>query len=708
MKKKSILSLVVLLAGMLCVSTSCSDMLTPDLERYTEKNAGDSLYSYLGILKSMQKIVERDVILGEARGDLVTTTTYTSDSVSHISNFDEQRDGDNAFLQCADYYNIINQCNFYLHYVDTADVKDEVKYMQKEWAQVQAMRAWTYLQLVQNYGTVPFFTEPVSSSSKGNEIIKSGKVISKDNIADLLVAAGLDRAYELQEEFGYPSYGNYNNGSVSVPSKSCFFPVALVTADLYLTQNNYDKAAEMYYKYMRMEAPYVPNYAMSFNENISQEGTRYFPSAGSWASRFTSYSSSKTGVDLGEVNDAELITIIPGAASKSQGDVLIQVQNIYGFQTSSRTTGTDGGTISITPKEEYRQLEPSENYVGLNAAQVYCNYRSSGGTEVQEFYDGVGDARFHGSAPLYRIDGEDFRFIAKRTPIRGLNFNWSSRRVYANGYSSYYAIPVYRKALVHLRFAEAINRAGFPEHAFSILKDGVVSDNYPTLKYKDSVHYDIQVDSTDLENIKIDTLSIDTIKNVPYLLKPEANAGGAYYISLNEMLNAQSKSYLDFADSKFNYDATRYTGIHGLGCGETRGYRDSLYTYDLCVAQKIAAARADKDGQTKEWETALCDSLNKVGIEQAVADGTITNDEVVTAVEDLIIDELALETAFEGNRYYDLLRFASHKGGGAIDNEWLAKKIASRGMAPRTGYDAALYGRLVGGTRWYLPLPEDK
>ena len=137
-----------------------------------------------------------------------------------------------------------------------------------------------------------------------------------------------------------------------------------------------------------------------------------------------------------------------------------------------------------------------------------------------------------------------------------------------------------------------------------------------------------------LENIKIDTISVDTIKNIPYLLKPEANAGGAYYISLNEMLNAQSKSYLNFADNKFNNSATNYTGIHGLGCGETRGYRDSLYTYDLCVAQKIAAARADKDGQTSEWETTLCDSLNRVGIEQAVKDGTITQDEVITAVED--------------------------------------------------------------------------
>ena len=707
MKKKSILSLVILLAGMVGLSTSCSDMLTPDLERYVEKNAGDSIYSYLGILKSMQKIVERDVILGEARGDLVAATTYTSDSVSHIFNFDDQRDGDNAFLQCADYYNIINQCNFYLHYVDTADVKDEVKYMQKEWAQVQAMRAWTYLQLVQNYGSVPFFTEPVSSSSVGKEIVKSGKVINKDNIADLLVAAGLDRAYELQEQFGFPSYGTYYNGSVNIPSNSCFFPVGLVTADLYLMQNDYDKAADMYYKYMRMKAPYVPNQSMGFSEIISQEGTRYIPSMGGWSSRFTSYSTGNQGSN-DEPNGNELITIIPGAASKSQGDVLIQVQNIYGFQTSSQTLGTNGGSISVSPKEEYRQLEPSENYAGLNAAQVYCNYRTSGGTEVQEFYDGVGDARFNGSAPLRRIDGEDFRFIAKRTPLSNLVFDWQSRRVYGSGYNSYYAIPVYRKALVHLRFAEAINRAGFPEHAFSVLKDGTMSDNYPTLRYKDSINYNIQVDSTDLENIKIDTISVDTIKNIPYLLKPEANAGGAYYISLNEMLNAQSKSYLNFADSKFNNSATNYTGIHGLGCGETRGYRDSLYTYDLCVAQKIAAARADKDGQTSEWETTLCDSLNRVGIEQAVKDGTITQDEVITAVEDLIIDELALETAFEGNRYYDLLRFANHKGNGAIDNEWLAKKIASRGMAPRTGYDAALYGRLVGGTRWYLALPEDK
>ncbi len=700
MKKKSIFSLLLLLSGTMVVSTSCSDMLTPDLERYVETNAQDSIYSYLGILKSVQKIAERNVILGEARGDLVASTTYTSDSVSHVLNFDDVRDGDNGFLRCADYYNVINQCNFYLHNADTAEVKDNVKYLQKEWAQVQAVRAWTYLQLVNNYGSVPFFTDPVESTSDGQAVIKSGKVINKDNIADLLIEAGLDRAYELQLEHGYPNYGSYYNGSTNIPSVSCFFSVPLVTADVYLMQNNYDKAADMFYKFMRLDHNGSTRYSsdkISFYENITQEGKRYVPQASGWSSIFSEYS-------RGNAND--LVTLIPSASSKSQGEVLTQIQNVYGFKTSSSGSNSNG-SISISAQEEYRQLQPSQNYIDLNENQVYCNYTTSGGVDLQEFYN-VGDGRIYGSAPLTRIDGEEFRFIAKRTPIRGLNYNFSNRRTYAAGYESYYAVQVYRKSLVVLRYAEAINRAGFPQHAFAFLKEGIASDNFPTLRYKDSVDIKTVIDSTDIDNIKIDTISIDTIKDVPYISAPEATAGGAYYISLNEMVNAAQKTYLDFTDSKFNFTADGVIGIHGHGCGETRGYRDTLFTYDLCVAQKIAAARADAEGQNEEWEKQLSDSLNKVGIDNAVAAGTITKSEVIEAVEDLIIDELALETAFEGNRYYDLLRFANHKGNGSIDNTWLAKKIASRGYAPRKGYDATLYNRLVGGTRWYLPLPEDK
>lgn len=691
MKKNKIFNLTLLFALVLLATTSCSDMLTPDLERYSEKNGKDSIYSYLGILKSMQKIADRTVILGEARGDLVYSTKYLSDSVSQLYNFDEVRDGDNAFLQCADYYNVINQCNFYLHYVDTADVKDEVKYMQKEWAQVQAVRAWTYMQLVQNYGEVPFFTEPVSNSSLGREIAKSGTKANRKNLVDLLMNAGLERAYELQEQYGVPYYGRYSNGSVNIDSRICFFPVGLVMADLYLLADNYSKAAESYYDYIRLDASQADVSTAGFMESVQQEGNRYITHGISgWAGRLRSYSRS---------TNSEIITLIPSAASKNNGEVLTSVQNVYGFKTSVSSGGGVSGSINIQPLEEYRQLMPSNYYLGLSDQQLYCHYSENGGVDVQEYYDGVGDARVWGTAPFCRIDGENFRFIAKRTPVSGTFYDWSTRLTYASGYNSYYGIPVYRKSQVYLRFAEALNRAGFPQHAFAILKDGLNSENFPTINYKDSIHYNIVNDS--------DTVSIDTIKDVPYLKEPTATPGGAYYITLAEMLKAQTVPFLDFQDSHFN-NSISY-GIHSFGSGDTRGYHDTLYSYNICVAQKIAQAWQDAGKiTTDEEKQQLTDSLNKVGIENAVAAGTITEAEVTDAVEDLIMDEDALETAYEGYRYYDLLRFASHKGNGTIDNEWLAKKIASRGYAPGKGYDTSLYSRIVGGTRWFLPLPEDQ
>lgn len=77
-----------------------------------------------------------------------------------------------------------------------------------------------------------------------------------------------------------------------------------------------------------------------------------------------------------------------------------------------------------------------------------------------------------------------------------------------------------------------------------------------------------------------------------------------------------------------------------------------------------------------------------------------TRADSIICVEDLICDELALETAYEGQRFFDLMRFAFRRG-----DDYLATRVASR-TAPGQP-DPELYALLKERRNWYLPMVEN-
>ena len=704
MKNKSIISLLVFLMSFGLATTSCEDMLTPDMDRNVENFTGrDTVNFYLGILSNVQEMIENNVILGEVRGDLCEPTDYVSDTISAVANFIPTEDAENGLLNRAAYYKVINQCNYYLARVDTMAQKNNIYYMRKEYAQVQAIRAWTYMQLVQNYGTVPFITRPVENAGTGWESNSPEGTVNADNLLDKLLENNLMRAYEYERLLGLPNYGTFKTGAVDIPHKLTLFPTALVLGDLYLLRgastSDYERAAAFYYDYLE-DAGTIPNGNAGLRVFYNGEDKTYTPyENGDWVMPTLNY-------------NGDLITLVPSAANASIGKTLTRVAQIYGFDPHSSTSSTDqgdagialSGQISVQVNYKNRQIAPTPSYINLCKNQIYALQESE--TKI-EYPANLGDCRIDGTIKYMREDGQRRAFIQKFCP-RAM-----SSESYLSGFTFRYNMPVYRKRQIYLRFAEAINRAGFPRHAFAILRNGLQAKKMPAIRY-DSVQYD------DVNK---------TFKKVPYL---RIVADGTGYIGIDEMRRAlDHPDFLDFTDdAKWNSQ-----GIHAFGTGEHNDL-DTLYTYDLIVGERMAqeALRAGAPAEaaqrlryslleesntptTGEGEGQPTEPDRSDYTELPADDPQVPTDlaQQINAVETLIADEMALETAYEGWRYYDLMRIARHKnadnwGAGVSGTQWMAWLISRRSLDLKpyenpTQYDAPLFGKLSDPNNWFLQSP---
>jgi hypothetical protein len=229
-----------------------------------------------------------------------------------------------------------------------------------------------------------------------------------------------------------------------------------------------------------------------------------------------------------------------------------------------------------------------------------------------------------------------------------------------------------------LRLAEALNRAGLPKMAFAILKNGLCED----------VMLDNTVISSE-DRLKAASMGVDTLWEYPNFRLVEYQIEAFDETSLMSSakrtidgvdITKYNTQFITTVPTNPNYQAGNTMGIHSKGCGDAS--IDTTYTIDVKLAQMAV-------------------------------DGTLTGDpqkDTIRAVEEFIIDEMALETCFEGYRFGDLMRIAQHRANGSgYDTKFFAERVASRSTAtmddPFGGKDATLYDRLLDSSNWFLPLP---
>ena len=571
--------------------TSCSDffetgsdrqVFDPSLDAKT-----DSMFYTLGILKGLQQVADQYVMQGEMRGDLVKTNQYTETDLRRLADFsaDVTCKYDSAYL----YYRVINNCNYYIAHRDTSLRTGSRQVALPEYAEAHAVRAWAYLQLCRNYGSVPFYTDPLVSIGDANRDLplKDMQGICDALAPSLVALSGTD----------VPTYGSLTaGGGKTVTSSRAMIPVDVVLGDLYLETHQYELAARSYFKFIaankwRLRQAYINpmnNTAMLvqlIDKLPNSLSLRLNEDAFMWEDIFSS-----SGTN-------DIVSYIPLAANILRGSTT-ELPRYFGYDLYSTTAGA---TNSNTRFLLDRQIDASDAYVALNASQDYYYTPGSAQSAVTEVRIAeLGDLRRY--ATMRQVSKNDSLFSVM------VKFNNAN-------------VPIYRTSGVYLRLAEAINRMGYPDAAFAILKDGISSS---------LLSYVQQGDSTDL--------------TVPgRYIRPET------YQMLRTTIPFLSDENIETFENNW--------GIHSRGTNYTQG-AFSPYSMDAVVARKQAELQQQFGIQT-----------------------TGSQDDVINAVEDLICDEMALELAFEGSRFGDLTRIARHKNraglyGGSFGSQWLAAKLA--------------------------------
>ena len=668
MKKNFIYTITFLLCGALFFS-SCEDMLNVESDRveyeFDDWTLNDSVYSVLGILKSVQEVGDRQIILNEVRADLVDISeTKAVVDIQEISKsvFNTET---NKYLDVKDYYAIINNCNIYLARVDTTLEKNNVRLMLPEYVAVKSVRAWTYLQLAINYNEIPYFTEPIFSHSAAEKVMNQPKLSRNDVIANLITDI---LPYENPAAYPMPAWDSdgkvlkfaYNSGgslsTTDIATKQLFVPIRMLLGDLYLWKGDYKNAAACYYNLLTgaQTNATAPKYGdRNYVSRYTAQDGKHFDSSFGNLFAFKIFSS----------NADNILTIIPFAENAINGTVS-ELSDVFA------PVGDIGGS----------QVMASQAMISLSERQIY-RYAEGADLEKPDLFEYSHNYEFPGDLRLASTTYSQITDDELKTEYKNLIGKFNSE-VNAFGRNAMYVpnnlvpyIIIARPEQVYLRFAEALvgmERQGYVgamDLAMVVLKEGV-KRQYSL--YKDPVY---------AERYKINAKG-DTIKK--YNIDKETNDTLGFEYVMEEYLASYSDSIgYNFTDEKF----TNNLGIHSRGSGDSE--RNIYFALDTINVARYFG------------NTQVVDGVEVVTVKP-------TRDDFLLYMSEIILDEMALELAWEGSRFGDLVRVATALG----DPDVLAKRVAGRSFKNTVShrdddfeFDGAVYSKMLNESNWYLPLP---
>jgi len=579
----------LLIVMMLFSMGACQDMLDTNSSRIAlEKNnqlktANDLFYAISGIMAEVQNIGDKYVLFGELRGDLMTVSDNSSVSLKEINEF--QTTSGNVYADQRDYYNVINNCNYALQKIDTSSqkidsstVNQSKNVMLPAYAVIKTIRAWTYFQLAQIYGKVTYFENPILNIETS---LVNYPSLNIDDLSQKLIT-------DLTPYINTPLPG-------SDVSPNNFVPVQLMLGDLYLYQNNYSQAAQMYYNYINTHSTVISSNYISMWTNAT------FTTAS--VNHQNSYSNELISA-IQYNSDPRLLHSDLVSLSYNDKASLLPVKNFI-------------DSMSVTPY--YYSDKIGDNITATTEGDLRGNVLfNKTNQQIGDAYSFVNTGNNISTGLIYKY------FHIAKISSTGSDPN----NTFITGELVYLTqIPVFRNPHLYLRYAEAVNRAGKPSFAFAVLKYGLTNANI----------------------------------NNPSMVNPSE-------ISKNE-------PYINFQNTVFNQNVPTAARGRGLGISnDTKVYVIPDYTPYV--------NGIDQNGKSIKVPSTDAGDL------------AVARQDSIDWVELRILDELAAETPFEGNRFFDLLCVSRHRKN---HPEFMADKVSAKYADP-----VAMKARLMDINAWYI------
>lgn len=702
MNMKSIIKCGLLLLGIGAATVSCEDMFKAENTLVTTNlTPQDTLFHAMGILKKMQKLADRTVLLGEVRADLVTVDeSHAPVAIQELGN--NEVSSTNIYNQPADYYAVINSCNIYLANVDQDRKSQGTRgFFEKEILAVKCYRAWCYLELIKIYGEVPFLTTPVLTSDDAESIVASGQKAGAMEILNYLIddLMGYPFSQHLNENNDWRSaYGTQTFANIRF--NEMVIPIRALLAELYLWRASYqgegDAAQQDYVNAIRMYHDYF---------NFPKEEINTGRSTAEWRSRDEETPGDATSYWSNFNDEDECAGVLPVDTSIYHGTVT-ELRAVF------NSLLCNNYYPAVTPSDRLKSLSKSQDYCQLlnEADRVVLYYREHGENYYSQYKTMEGDLR------LYSItDGRNN--VWSNSEEHRNNSSYNDVRYYNRKYGNDNRavrhlpfIPFYRNKILYLHMAEALNRAGFTETAFAILKYGL---SYYTLTNRNLISqqefdklceikslgftttepkYSYLSEADKQDEQKVEEKKKLAEKTMGSFVVWSSEVFGTYTLmkegaTYNRSIEENSTRALQRGIHSFGSGDTEYNEKYYLDDEETRAQAPSYDTIQYVQLRDVGIQPVwDRAAQRKyknNHDLFLVDSLKwaedyefniwaqeenarKPEVVAQQIEEYYNNDEIHAKrkvhVAKLILDEEALEGAFEGLRFYDLMRFQMQEG----------------------------------------------